>query len=182
MAAPLSRMFKFNGMDKPMLISIFNGGQGVEALQRMLTDMAVDIEDRIKIIGYLSAVSNHSLINDLPIAPAKIIVIQGSGSYLFQGPLEMEGKLTEVSKCTRKIDAVLAGQVSNGAEVGLTDTANLLYAAVLFTSPLLAADYVYAQRKFTLKTDKDKVVASQGERRRCVPSLPVSNFLCSAHT
>ena len=164
-------------MDKPMLISIFNDGDGVEALQRMLNDMAVDVQDRIKIIGYLSAKSNRSLINDLPFAAAKIIVIQGSGSYLFQGPLQMEGKLTEFSNCTKKIDAVLAGHVSTGAEVKLTDLANLLYGAVLFTSPLLAANYVYAQRKFTLKTDKEKVVASQGERRRCSFSFPLFQFL-----
>lgn len=149
----LCRQFASQSIDRDDLERIFNDGKGADAVSDMLKEIEVPLDARVKLLAVLSKPKS------LEAAPFTdgLCAMQGSSSYLMIA-LELAGKLIKTDDLVARLKLELVTRMQQpNKEWDLNDSANMLLASALFSSPMLKSKYVYSQRTFNSKDDADTI-------------------------
>jgi len=155
-AGGLSKQFESYNISSKILQSIYNGPAGAVAIQTLLQQVEVGLEDTVMIMAALGG--GNKLENDGE--PSRVLALQGSSSYLMMF-LKLDGMLVAMPAFKKTLVDEIQKLKSGSGDHDFTNAANVIFAHTVLQSTITAADYVYSQRTFEYKQDSKFVVASQ---------------------
>ena len=155
-AGGLSKQFESFNISSKILKSIYNGPAGAVAIQTLLQQVDVGLEDAVMIMAALGG--GNKLENDGE--PSQVLAMQGSSSYLMLF-LKLDGKLVAMPKFKSTLVDEIKKLKSGSGDHDFTNAANVIFAHSILQSTIADADYVYSQRTFEFKDDSKFIVASQ---------------------
>ena len=155
-AGGLSKQFESYNISTKILQSIYSGPAGAVAIQTLLQQVEVGLEDAVMIMAALGG--GNKIENDGE--PSRVLALQGSSSYLMMF-LKLDGMLVAMPKFKNTLVDEIKKLKSGLGDHDFTNAANVIFAHTVLQSTMTNADYVYSQRTFEFKLDNTFVVASQ---------------------